>query len=135
MKGKIYTLKIHTKSNNQILNVTENELIIEETCLQEEKLSRTSSRPALPHNWSICQRENNNSIDSDDIPDMNIILTKFGIDASRLNLVPLEKYDWQKFEFYKAIPHSPNKGDEFDVSVTISQRIKTLSRKARIIRK
>ena len=91
----------------------------------EEDISHPSSLPALSHNSSKGHIEENDITDSNDIPDMNVILTKFGIDTTKLVPVPLEKYDFQRFDFEKTIY-------EIDMSSTISQRIKAMTRRARM---
>ena len=84
----------------------------------------------------LCHIEDNDSTDSRDIPDMNNILIKFGIDTSKLNSVPIEMYNWQMFNL-KETNNSPNKQDEVDSKfsqhVTISHRIKSMTRKARVV--
>ena len=65
----------------------------------------------------LCQNEED---DMNTMPDFNEILLKFGINCNKLNVVPLENYHWWIFE-----ADNPTGG------LTISQRIKTMSRKAR----
>ena len=121
----------------------DNEIVIE-----EENIPHSSSLPALSHNLSQCQIKDNDTTnssqcqikdndttDSDDIPDMSTVLAKFGIDATKLLPVPLDKYESQKFDFKNAIVYSHDNGNEFEAPNTISQRIKSMTRRARVVSK
>ena len=69
----------------------------------------------------------------DEIPDMNVVLSYFGINVENLKTVPLEHSNSNDSHNISHIPN-PDPGDISDDSVVelhISQRIKTLVRRAR----
>ena len=45
----------------------------------------------------VCQVRNDFSIDEIDMPDMDIVLQKFGIDSSKFKKVSLKKYEKEMF--------------------------------------
>ena len=58
--------------------------------------------------------------DADSLPDLSDVLAKFGINFEELEEVPLGEYQWYSFKTHDSIDN-----------VTISQRIKSMTRKAR----
>ena len=66
----------------------------------------------------------NTSSDEQSLPDMYEVLLRFGIDPSQFREVPLDEYRWDNFD---------HRGThEKQMSPTISQRIKTMKRRAKI---
>ena len=87
--------------------------------MQEPAHDKINSSSNLSLSNSLYEYIDN--IGSQDIPDMNVILLKFGISYHNLKEVAIDCYQWRSFTI-----------EECSEELSISQRIKTLSRGARV---
>ena len=98
---------------------------------QPSSLTQTTplSTPQDPlNNTHLTTILNSNSISNEIcIPDMNLVLQKFGIDSTKFRTMPLNKYEEEMLLTNTVIDNNE--------SPTISQRIGSLTRKARYSKK
>ena len=116
-------LKIHLNRNSiNYLRPNHSRSETNNTCIE----SSTTNIFKIP----IENQIGNIQLDDNSIPDMNFILSYFGIEVNKLCEIPLNSYKWNSF--VSTTNNSENyENNVIDLSPTISQRIRGLVREAR----
>ena len=100
-------------------DITYNDSIMHQQQHEENNSNNLLSLSYKPSSNSLYEYIDN--IGSMEMPDMNVILPYFGIIYNNLKEVALDNYQWRSFAV-----------EECNEELTISQRIKTLNRSARV---